>query len=75
MIDPLRAEILELMAKLIERRPNIRVGQMICNAELYMEDGIEQSVGNLDDERLANALRRQLRGSGVQTAATPSQVA
>lgn len=62
MNDPLRGEIFRLMERILELRPEYRVGQLICNAAMFAEGQHEPSVGNIDDEVLVAALKRYLDG-------------
>ena len=59
MIDPVRRELLDVLAELAELNPNLRLGQTLTNAVFFFAEPHEQEPRNIDDDRLLIALKKQ----------------
>ena len=71
MIDPVRQEILLLVAELSEVAPEVRLGQLMANLS-YLARGLsKEAIWDMEDEELLAAAREHLdqwrsrRGTGV----------
>src|SRR5262249_30711899 len=58
MIEPTRQEILARLARLSELAPDLRFGQMIANFALMAAGPWDQTLWDLEDERLLEAIRQ-----------------
>jgi hypothetical protein len=58
MIEPTRQEILARLARLSELAPDLRFGQMIANLAFMAAGPWDQTLWNLEDEQLLEAIRR-----------------
>lgn len=60
MINPVRSEVLQVLAELSEAAPEIRLGQLIVNLS-YMARGFSpEAVWNLEDDELLASAREHL---------------
>jgi hypothetical protein len=60
MIDPVRQEILHVLAELSEEVPEVRLGQLMANLS-YMTRGLSsEAIWNMEDEELLAAAREHL---------------
>ncbi len=60
MIDPVRQEVLTLLAELSEAAPDVRFGQLIVNLS-YLARGLStESVWDMEDDELLDAAREHL---------------
>jgi hypothetical protein len=61
MIDPVRRDVLHVLADLSEVAPEVRLGQLIANLS-YLARGLSnESIWNMDDEELLEAARQHLK--------------
>ena len=61
MINPVRKEILQVLAELSEVCPEIRLGQLIANLS-YMARGLSnESIWDMEDEELLKVAREHLK--------------
>lgn len=58
MNDPTRAELLHALARLSEVTPDFRFGQLICAATMLSEGRFPDSVYDVEDEELLDAVKR-----------------
>jgi hypothetical protein len=60
MIDPVRQEVLEVLAELSEAVPEVRLGQLIANLS-YLARGLSsESIWNMEDDELLAVAREHL---------------
>lgn len=71
MMNPVRQEVLQVLAELSELAPEVRLGQLIANLS-YLARGLSnESIWDMEDEELLTAARNHLgewrsrRGAGV----------
>jgi hypothetical protein len=69
MIEPTRQKILERLARLSELAPDLRFGQMIANLAFMAAGPWDQSLWDLDDERLLGAIEQMESDLSQRTAA------
>jgi hypothetical protein len=60
MIDPMRQEILQQLARLSELAPDVRFGQMIANLAFLAAGPWDQTLWDLKDEQLLAAIHQHL---------------
>ena len=61
MINPVRKEVLSVLAELSEAAPEIRLGQLITNLS-YLARGLStESIWEMEDEELLAAARDHLK--------------
>ena len=61
MIDPVRREVLQVLAELSEVVPEVRLGQLMANLS-YLARGLSnQAIWDMEDEELLAAAREHLR--------------
>jgi hypothetical protein len=58
MSDPTRQEILSRLAQLSELAPDMRFGQLIANLAFMAAGPWDQTLWDLEDERLLGAIRQ-----------------
>ena len=58
MTDSTRAEILGRLARLSELAPDVRFGQLIANLALMAAGPWDQTLWDLEDEKLLGAIRQ-----------------
>jgi len=57
MIDPVRHEVLQVLAELSEAVPEVRLGQLMANLS-YLARGLSsEAIWNMEDEELLAAAR------------------
>jgi hypothetical protein len=73
MINPVRQEILHLLAELSDILPEVRLGQLMANLS-YLARGLsKEAIWDMEDEELLEATRKHLdhwrsqRGGEVST--------
>ncbi len=60
MIDPVRSEILQVLAELSEAAPEVRLGQLMANLS-YLARGLSsEAIWNMEDEELLAVAREHL---------------
>ena len=60
MIDPVRREVLEVLAELSEVAPEVRLGQLMVNLS-YLTRGLSnEAIRDMEDEELLAAAREHL---------------
>ena len=60
MINPVRQEVLRVLAELSEICPEVRLGQLMANLS-YLARGLSnESIWDMEDEELLEAARRHL---------------
>lgn len=65
-----KKEILATLELLIERYPEMRFGQLVANAAYWANGPMKSAVWDVEDEKLLEAARRNLRkDSGSENAA------
>ncbi len=60
MIDPVRQELLRLLAELSEASPELRFGQAVANLAFLAAGPWDQTLWDVEDEQLLAALRKHL---------------
>ena len=60
MIDPIRQEILQKLARLSELAPDVRFGQLIANLAFLAAGPWDQTLWDLKDEHLLAAIHQHL---------------
>jgi hypothetical protein len=61
MIDPVRQDVLSVLAELSEVAPEVRLGQLIVNLS-YLARGLShESIWNIEDDELLEAARQHLK--------------
>ena len=60
MTEPIRQEILAGVQRLGELAPELRFGQLIANLAFDAEGPSDEALWNMDDEKLLEALRKQI---------------
>lgn len=61
MINPIRQEVLRMLAELSEVAPDVRFGQLIANLS-YLARGLSnESIWDMEDEELLEAARKHLQ--------------
>jgi len=58
MIEPARQEILDRLTRLSELAPDMRFGQLIANLAFMAAGPWDQTLWNLEDEKLVGAIRQ-----------------
>ena len=58
MIEPTRQEILERLERLSELAPDMHFGQLIANLALIAAGPFDQTLWDLEDEKLVGAIRQ-----------------
>ena len=58
MIEPARQEILDRLARLSELTPDMRFGQLIANLAFMAAGPWDQTLWNLEDDQLLEAIRQ-----------------
>lgn len=58
MIEPTRQEILTRLERLSELAPDMRFGQLIANLAFMAAGPWDQTLWNLEDEQLVDAIRQ-----------------
>lgn len=58
MIEPTRQEILTRLARLSELAPDMRFGQLIANLTFMAAGPWDQTLWDLEDEKLVGAIRQ-----------------
>src|SRR5204863_8196593 len=60
MIEPIRQEVLAVLAELSEVAPEVRLGQLIANLS-YLARGLSnESIWDMEDDELLSAARKHL---------------
>jgi hypothetical protein len=60
MIDPVRKEVLQVLAELSELAPEVRFGQLVANLS-YLARGLSnESVWDMEDDEVLTAARKHL---------------
>ena len=60
MIDPIRQEVLRVLAELSEVCPQIRLGQLMANLSYQARGSANESIWDMEDEELLAAARSHL---------------
>jgi len=55
MIDTARRQLIERLSRLSELAPEIRFGQLIANLTMMAEGPWDETLWNVEDEKLLNA--------------------
>lgn len=58
MIEPTRQEILDRLARLSELAPDMRFGQLVANLAFMAAGPWNETLWNLEDEQLLEAVRQ-----------------
>jgi hypothetical protein len=58
MIEPTRQEILDRLARLSELAPDVRFGQLIANLAFMAAGPWDQTLWDLEDDKLIEAIRQ-----------------
>ncbi len=66
MIDPTRLEILRLLEQLSELEPEVRFGQLVANMTFLAAGPWNETLWDLEDDQLLNALSQHLASSSRQ---------
>ena len=67
MIEPTRQEILDRLARLSELAPDIRFGQLIANLAFLAAGPWDQTLWDLEDEKLVGAMRQMETDLSLRT--------
>jgi hypothetical protein len=60
MINPIRQEVLKVIAELSDLVPEIRLGQLIANLSYLARGLANESIWDMEDEELLAAARKHL---------------
>jgi hypothetical protein len=61
MIQPIRQEVLQVLAELSEVAPDIRLGQLLANLS-YLARGLsKEAIWDMEDQELLEAARKHLK--------------
>jgi hypothetical protein len=60
MIDPLRQEVLKVLAELSEVCPQVRLGQLMANLSYQARGASNESIWDMEDDELLAAAREHL---------------
>ena len=60
MIDPVRREVLAVLAELSELVPEVRFGQLIANLSYLAKDLSAEAIWDMEDPELLAAARQHL---------------
>lgn len=60
MMNPVRQEVLQVLAELSEAVPELRFGQMIANLSYLARGFTSESIWDMEDEELLAAARKHL---------------
>lgn len=60
MIDPVRQEMLQQLARLSELAPEVRFGQLIANMAFLAAGPWDQTLWDVEDEKLLAAIKQHL---------------
>lgn len=60
MINPVRQDVLQILAALSELTPEIRFGQLIANLSYLARGLANESIWDMEDEELLEAARKHL---------------
>ena len=66
MIDPTRLEILRLLEQISELEPEVRFGQLVANMAFLAAGPWNETLWDLEDEQLLNALSQHLANQSRQ---------
>jgi len=61
MINPIRQEVLQVLAELSEIVPEVRFGQLIANLSYLAKDVSNEAIWDMEDEELLQAARAHLQ--------------
>jgi hypothetical protein len=67
MINPIRQEILRQLERASELAPDVRLGQLIANLAFLASGPWDQSLWDLEDEQLLEALRQHVSDLSQRT--------
>jgi len=60
MINPVRQEVLYVLAELSEVCPEVRLGQLMANLSYLARDLSNEAIWDMEDEELLTAARKHL---------------
>jgi hypothetical protein len=60
MINPIRQEVLKVIAELSDLVPEVRLGQLIANLSYLARGLANESIWDMEDEELLAAARKHL---------------
>jgi hypothetical protein len=60
MINPVRQEVLQVIAELSDLVPEVRLGQLIANLSYLARGLANESIWDMEDEELLAAARKHL---------------
>lgn len=60
MINPVRQEILRHLERISELAPDVRFGQLVANMAFLAAGPWDETLWDLEDEKLLSALRQHL---------------
>jgi hypothetical protein len=60
MIDPVRQEVLQVLAELSEVAPEVRLGQLMANLSYLARSLSSEAIWNMEDEELLAVAREHL---------------
>lgn len=72
MIEPSRQELLMRLARLSELTPDMRFGQLIANLAFMAAGPWDQTLWDLEDERMVDAMRQMETDLSQRTNPSPS---
>jgi hypothetical protein len=65
-MTPTRQEILDELAKMSERYPNWRFGQMVANVSFWAAGPKIESIWDVEDDEFLKALQNHLRTKQIE---------
>jgi hypothetical protein len=60
MIDPVRQDVLRVLAELSEVVPEVRLGQLLCNLSYLARGLTKEAIWDMEDEELLKVAREHL---------------
>lgn len=70
MIDPVRKEVLAVLAQLSEVAPEIRLGQLMANLSYLARDLSSEAIWDMEDSELLEAAKTHLETMRRRTPVT-----
>lgn len=68
MIEPIRRDILSRLARLSELAPDLRFGQLVANLAFLAAGPWNETLWDLEDEQLLDAIRQMETDLSLRTA-------
>lgn len=74
MIEPTRQELLMRLTRLSELTPDMRFGQLIANLAFMAAGPWDQTLWDVEDERIVDAMRQMENDLSQRTNPSPSSL-